>query len=55
MDALLSLLASGDTSAALMVLDDITGSLNKHTEVGCGGGGGGGCCGGGDGVWSGVL
>ena len=55
MDALLSLLASGDTSAALMVLDDITGSLNKHTEVVCDGGGGEGCWGGGDGVWSGVL
>ena len=22
------------------MVDDITGSLNKHTEVGCGGGGG---------------
>ena len=24
----------------VVVLDDITGSLNKHTEVGCGGGDG---------------
>ena len=36
----------------VVVLDDITGSLNKHTEVVCGGGGCGFCGGGGG---SGVL